>query len=224
VNIASTQAAQQTSQRDSTGVGQANLGSQDFMRLLVTQLQNQDPLEPQKGTEFTAQLAQFSSLEQLVNVNSMLAQLASLQAAVANTQAAGFIGQEVTAAGDEIAVSEGQASGAEFRLDHAADDVKITIRDGAGSVVRVIDLGGADAGTHAVEWDGLNTAGSPVPDGTYHMEIEAVSGGDQITALPLVRGIVDGIDFDQEGTFLLINGRRVALGDILGVRAPQGGA
>lgn len=224
MNVSSATAADTVGSQAAVQVGGSTLGQQDFLQLLVTQLQHQDPLEPQPATEFTAQLAQFSSLEQLMNVNTALQQLASFQAAVANTQTASFIGREVTAVGTEIRVAGGQASHAALRLDSAADAVQVTIRDATGSAVRVIDLGPLAAGTHDIGWDGTNTAGLAVPDGTYSFEISAAADGEEVAALPLTSGLVEGVEFEEEGTFLIIGGRRVALANIIGIRAVSGGA
>lgn len=226
--LTQSQGAQSSSAPSAAG-GQAGLtntaqtlGQQDFLRLLVTQLQAQDPLNPQEPTEFTAQLAQFSSLEQLINVNTSIQQLAQFQAAVANTAVASFIGNEITAHGNKITLNAGQAGGADFRLAANADDVKVTIRSSAGAVVRVLSLGPASEGVHAVEWDGLNSGGVAAPDGTYTFEVEATSGGERVDAETLMRGLVTGIDFDATGTFLIMGSTRIPLGDLIGVRQPAG--
>lgn len=203
-----------------TGVGNSALGRDDFLMLLVTQLQNQNPLEPQTANEFTAQLAQFSSLEQLFNVNDTLSTLASLQAAVTNTQATGLIGRQITAYGQSISVADGQVSRAEFQLPDDAQNVKVTISDSQGNVVRVLELGPLGEGTHTIDWNGLRTDGTPAPDGTYSFTVEAEDAqGKPIQADCMVTGIVTGIDFDTTGTYLLIGTRRVALADLVGVRA-----
>jgi flagellar basal-body rod modification protein FlgD len=199
-------------------VGGSTLGQQDFLRLLVTQLQAQDPLNPQDSTEFTAQLAQFSSLEQLMNVNSMLDQLAAFEAAIANTQAASLIGRDVLALGNGISVTDGEASFAEITLGAEADEVTVTIRDDAGSVIRVLDLGELGAGDHTVAWDGLTDGGSLAPNGNYTFEVSAKADGEDVSVETHIRGRVEGIDFDINGTFLLVAGRRISLGDVISIR------
>jgi flagellar basal-body rod modification protein FlgD len=198
--------------------GSSALGQEDFLQLLVTQLQAQDPLNPQDSTEFTAQLAQFSSLEQLMNVNAMLNQLAAFEAAMANTQAANLIGQEVKALGNQISVQGGDASQAGFELNTHADTVKVTIRDEAGAVIDVIEMTNINSGEHAIEWDGLTGAGTQAADGAYTFSVEAESGGESISAESYIRGRVEGVDFNTNGTFLVVGDRHISLGDVISIR------
>jgi flagellar basal-body rod modification protein FlgD len=200
-------------------VGSSSLTREDFLMLLVTQLQSQDPLNPQDSTEFTAQLAQFSALEQQMNSNELLMQLMSLEAAVANTNSASFIGRNVTAYSEEIGVHEGNISQVQVNLLSGADDVTITIRDGSGATVRVIEMGSLDSGMHDIEWDGTDMVGNPVSDGSYTFSVEATANGEAVETEPIVFGLVEGVEFDTNGTFLIINGERVALANIIAVES-----
>ena len=112
------------------------LGKDDFLTMLITQLQNQDPLNPTDSVEYTAQLAQFSSLEQLSNVNQNLEYLQMFQASINNAQAVSFIGKEITALGDGIQVTDGVAEACEFRLSADASGVTIAAVQGLYEMVQ----------------------------------------------------------------------------------------
>jgi flagellar basal-body rod modification protein FlgD len=200
-------------------VGSNTLTRDDFLLLLVTQLQSQDPLNPQDSTEFTAQLAQFSALEQQMNSNDLLQQLMGLEAAVANTNSASFIGRNVTAYSDEIGVHGDSISQVRINLLSGADEVKVTIRDGSGATVRVIEMGSLEGGHHDIAWDGTDMVGNRVADGTYTFSVEATAGGEVVETEPIVVGLVEGVEFDTDGTFLIVNGERIALANIIGVEA-----
>jgi flagellar basal-body rod modification protein FlgD len=205
-----------------TGSG-ATLGQEEFLQLLVTQLESQDPLNPQDSTEFTAQLAQFSALEQQMNTNSLIEQLLTFEAAIANTQAAGFIGQEATVYGSEITVQDGEISEAQFNLGSAAEEVTVTICDASGATVRVITLSDVDSGIHEIEWDGTNGSGSNVGDGTYSFSVAATGAGEAIDVETYIIGIVDEVAFEVDGTYLVIDDQHAALGNLIAVRAPGSG-
>ncbi|MBN1478088.1 flagellar hook assembly protein FlgD [Candidatus Sumerlaeota bacterium] len=207
----------------STSGSGSTLGQEEFLRLLVTQLESQDPLNPQDSTEFTAQLAQFSALEQQLNTNNLIEQLLTFEAAIANTQAASFIGQEATVYGSEITVQDGEISQAQFNLGSAAEEVTITIRDANGTAVRVITLSDVESGIHDIEWDGANGAGADVADGTYSFSVAATTADETIDVETHITGIVDEIAFETDGTYLVIDGRHVALGNLIAVRAPGSG-
>lgn len=208
-----------TSPTSTSGSG-STLGQAEFLELLVAQLESQDPMNPQDSTEFTAQLAQFSALEQQMNTNTLIEQLLTFEAAIANTQAAGFIGQEATVYGSEITVQDGDISEAQFNLGSAAEEVTVTIRDASGATVRVITLGDVDSGIHDIEWDGASGSGADVGDGTYSFSVAATSAGETIDVETYITGIVDEVSFEIDGTYLVIDGQHAALGNLIAVRAP----
>jgi flagellar basal-body rod modification protein FlgD len=191
------------------------------MLLLVTQLQYQDPLEPQSATEFTAQLATFSSLEEQTKMNDALEQITSLQAALANVNAASFIGKDVTAIGDTVNVQDGEFTNPEIYLDSNATSVKVTIRNASGSTIRVIEYDSMDAGTHTLDWDGKDASGAAVSDGEYTVSVEALADDTEVYSEVRVTGLVEGVEFDLNGTFLIVGGSQVALTDIISVSQPS---
>jgi flagellar basal-body rod modification protein FlgD len=156
------------------------LGKDDFLTLLVAQLQHQDPLNPQDSTEFTAQLAQFSSLEQLGNVNDNLEYLKLATAAANNTEAVSLIGKQIIAAGNAIQREDGAAVACNFELAAEASAVAVNIYDPNGNFIRTFEGGALSAGAQALEWDGKDSQGHSVPDGVYSFEVLAVDYNDRI--------------------------------------------
>jgi flagellar basal-body rod modification protein FlgD len=193
-----------------------------FLNLLVTQLQNQDPLNPTDSTEFTAQLAQFSSLEQLGNVNANLKQLQNFQASINNSQAVSLIGKEITANGDLLELTGGHPAGCDFKLDEDATVVVASIYDLAGGFVTSIEGQNLTAGQHTLYWDGTDKIGNPVTPGNYTFEILAAdAAGNNIQTTTFFSGIVNKVIFENNTTYLFSGGQKVALGDVIQVAAPE---
>jgi flagellar basal-body rod modification protein FlgD len=211
--------SQATAAGTSTTAGvSSSMGKDAFLRLLITQLQHQDPLNPADSTEFTAQLAQFSSLEQLSNINTHLGVLKLYQASINNAQAVGFIGKEILANGNSIEKSAGRAAACEFELPAEAKRLVVTIYDAAGGFVKDIDLSGNFSGRQKVAWDGTDRNGNPVADGSYRFEVQAEGvNGNSLSVSPRSRGIVTGVVFEDGVTFLVTGQHRFAIGDVLQV-------
>ena len=196
----------------------AVMGKDDFLHLLVTQLQHQDPLNPMDSTEFTAQLAQFTSLEQLNNMNENLSYLLLYQASINNSQAVGFIGKTLTALGDSINLADGIPDEIHFELAEDASDTSLNIYDSEGDLVRVLEGGGLDAGKQTMEWDGMNSQGETMPDGLYRFEVVASdSNGDTVKCTTLVNGRVSGVTFKDNVTYLLLGDREIPMGSVIEV-------
>ena len=194
------------------------LGKDDFLTLLITQLQNQDPLDPTDSVEYTAQLAQFSSLEQLSNVNQNLEYLQLYQASINNAQAVSFIGKEVTALGDRIQISEGSAEACEFNLAANASGVTINIYNEAGNLVKTIEAGSMDSGRQSIQWDGTDQNGNQMKDGDYTFEVMAVDADEQpVEAITYSTGIVSGVTFIQGTTYFMVEDQRIPIADIVEV-------
>jgi flagellar basal-body rod modification protein FlgD len=201
----------------STAVSQS-MGKDAFLKLLITQLQHQDPLNPADSTEFTAQLAQFSSLEQLNNINTNLGTLQLYQASINNAQAVGFIGKEILANGNSIEKTAGRPVACEFDLSADAKRLVVTIYDATGGFVKDIDLSGQFSGRQTVAWDGTDRNGNPVPDGAYRFEVQAEGAdGIALSVSPRSRGIVTGVVFEDGVTYLITGQNRFAIGEVLQV-------
>jgi flagellar basal-body rod modification protein FlgD len=196
------------------------LDKDDFLTLLVAQLQHQDPLNPSDSTEFTAQLAQFSSLEQLQNINDTLANFEVYQSTLNNIEAAGFIGSTITAAGNTLIVSEGVADDISVELGDDCASAYIKIYDSSGEFVTDIDAGRLAEGTHTIEWDGTDEYGNPVDDGLYTFSVMAVdANGDSVASTSYISGTVTGIDYRSGETLLLVGDQEVAISSLVRIEA-----
>lgn len=200
----------------------SELGQEDFLLLLVTQLSNQDPLNPMDGQEFAAQLAQFSSLEQLITIGDTLDQSNAVNGLLAQSMnsgvAAGLIGKEIEAEGVDLFVSEGKPSEISFELGEAATSLTVDIKNEAGQVIRTVDLGQRGKGEHAFSWDGKDTDGNEVANGKYSVEIHAAdAAGNEVGSRTFMKGIVDKITFGPEGILVWVGQTSIALGNVRSV-------
>jgi flagellar basal-body rod modification protein FlgD len=197
------------------------LGKGDFLKLLTVQLQYQDPMDPQGNTEMVAQLAAFSSLEQLENMNRNLASSLDLDLILTqvlnNTAAAGLIGKSVLANGNAVEIdSAGESTSVNFDLAATAASVTVTIYDESGVLVRTIEEAGIEAGRQSLEWDGKDSGGNDVAAGTYTFKVAASDGdGNPIGVSPLVRGRVDVVKFVNGAAVLVLDGVEVSISEII---------
>lgn len=200
-----------------------SLGRDAFMKLLVSQLSNQDPLSPLQDHEFVSQLATFSSLEQLEGINEGIQVTVLMNQAVNNSLATNLIGKEVLVSGGALELAEeGDPS---FRLDLAGDArVTLEITDANGAVVRTIDLGAKSKGTSEVSWDGKDDEGNRLDPGTYRVKVTATdASGTAVGAGTRVRALVEGVRFVEGIGYLVVGGAEVPLSDVEEVLAPIGG-
>jgi len=213
-----TTAAQEIASRAGGAVANAaskTMGKEAFLTLLITQLQHQDPLNPADSTEFTAQLAQFSSLEQLSNINSNLDALKLYQASSNNAQAVAFIGKQVVSKGNHLELASDLPATCEFELSAAAQRAAVSIYDATGGFVADIQMTGLNAGRQSVAWNGKDRNGNPAPAGNYTFEVQAEGAkGEKLTATPYTRGTVTGVIFENNTTYLMVGQSRIALGDV----------
>ena len=181
-------------------------GAQDrFMTLLVTQMKNQDPLNPMDNAQVTSQLAQLSTVSGIDKMNTTLESLINSVKGTQTSEATGMIGHGVFAAGSGIDLAGGKGQfGVE--LDSKADAVKVTIKDGSGTVVRTLDVGTADAGIKQLQWDGKTESGAAPVDGHYPFEVTATNGGEKVTATTLGYGTVSSITNGSGGVKLNVTG------------------
>jgi len=198
------------------------LGKDDFLNLLITQLQNQDPLNPTDSTEFTAQLAQFSSLEQLNNVNTNLEQLQNFQASANNSQAVSLLGKEITTNGNFLQLTDGGPVGFDLSLSGDAATVVSSVYDSTGGFVKSFESQNMAAGQHTLFWDGTDRDGNPAVDGSYTFEILAADAdGHDIKTETFFTGTVDKVTFENNTPFLISGNQKIAVGDVIKVATPQ---
>ena len=181
------------------------LGRDTFLTMLVAQLQNQDPLNPMDGTDFSAQLAQFSQLEQLINLNDSMEMLANSFTENSEGDVMGYLGKQVTGKVDSMNVSEGTVSGGFYNL-AAPADVMITITDADGKTIKTLYEGQQGSGSHLIAWDGTNTAGEAVEDGTYKYTVMAHTGYGFAEIPSTITGNVEGITYNNGKPYLVVQG------------------
>lgn len=197
------------------------LNEADFLNLLVTQLQNQDPLNPMESAEFSAQLAQFSSLEELIEINENLLFMSDSNIANAQLNALSLIGKEVTFQDTVFLVQDGQAGQVEFDLAEDAERVVVRIYDPSGAEVDAVSLGELEAGTQTYQWDAEDNVGLNAEDGAYTYEVEAFDAdGQAVNVTARTSFLVEGVEFFEGQTLLKVNGELVPLSSIVSVSEP----
>lgn len=176
-----------------------------FLTLLVTQLKNQDPLNPLDNAQITSQLAQLSTVSGINQLNSTLSSLSASMDAKQYLQAAGLVGHYVVADGNAMTLADKKATGA-FELAADADRVTVAVTDAAGRVVRQIDMGAETSGVVTFDWDGTDDGGKTLSDGKYTLSVTATSNGKSVTATPLAVGQVKGLIPGANGGTLNVDG------------------
>lgn len=203
--------------------GSDMLGQETFLQLLTTQLQNQDPLNPQSNEEFVAQLAQFSSLEQLVGLNDSVDSLYMATASMNNASMTQLLGREVVAWSDQFHYDgEGNVT-IEYEASSDAAAAELTITDESGDVVWSGPMGALEEGEGSYSWDGRDLSGNVVDEGVYTFSITAQdSDGDDIEVLGQLRGEIDGMSYASGAPVPSISGVEIDLGDIIRVETVDG--
>jgi flagellar basal-body rod modification protein FlgD len=206
-----------------TPQGSSKLGKDEFLRLLTTQLSNQDPLDPVDNQAFIAQLATFASVEQQSAMNSTLESLLVAQASSNQTNVAVLVGKEITFNSDQVALPTMGSVDIKGKLTDEAKKVSAIIKDDKGKVVRSIVLNGTQAaGEINLKWDGLNESGARVPQGNYTVTLTAEdAAGKSVPVSTSGRGRATGVSFAEGFPQLIVNGVRVRLSDVVEVNEPN---
>jgi len=192
----------------------------DFLTLLTTQLQHQDPLAPMDSTEFTNQIVQFSQVEQQINLNQKLDDLVALQLSSISSVALGYVGMDISYLSAEMNYDGSTPVTVNYSLSDAALNAKINIRDETGELVYSGTVP-KEAGRHEFVWNGLDTSGQPVEEGTYSVTIDAIDENeDPIDTSTAVSGRVHGIETQNGVIYVLVGDRAVAISSILQARLP----
>ncbi|MDP2829115.1 MAG: flagellar hook assembly protein FlgD [Sulfuricellaceae bacterium] len=176
-----------------------------FLKLLVTQMKNQDPLNPLDNAEVTSQMAQLSTVTGIDKLNDTVKALSDSFAAGQSLQAAGLVGHGVMIEGDKLQLLDGLAFGG-VELNQPVDSLVINVKDASGKVIHSVDLGAQGAGMAPFEWDGSTDSGTDAANGTYKFEIEAKLAGKKVdaTALSLVQ--VASVSLGAQGIKLNVAG------------------
>ena len=184
-----------------------DMGREEFLAILLAQLQNQDPLDPMDGEEFVAQLAVFSQLEQQMNTNDLLEVIASYESSINASQSMNLLGSDIKAVGSQVTIRKGESTPITYVLPEGGD-VIVKVYDDEGEVLREIDVGYRAAGQHEYSWDGLDDNGEQVPDGSYKIAVIGYNDNDlPMTDVTVVsQGPVTGLTFDDDGVPVLLVG------------------
>jgi flagellar basal-body rod modification protein FlgD len=198
---------------------ETGMNKDDFLKLFVTQLQNQDPLNPMDGTQFIGQLAQLTQVEQAYNTNTNLQNILNAMNGNTSYSAVSLIGKDVLASGSQVALTEGNQSVLNYQLPQSAASSEIVITDAGGNVVRRISGAGGSAGDYSVTWDGKDDGNNALPAGTYNFQVNGVdASGNRFSAASLMQGTVSGVKFEGSSPVLTVGGVDVALSSIVGVK------
>jgi flagellar basal-body rod modification protein FlgD len=197
--------------------GGDRLEKDDFLKLLMTQMTNQDPLNPLDSKGMMDQFAQMGSLEQLQNINVGLDRLNKSQAEVLQSTAAAYLEKDVTVKGGTARVEGGATTPVEYKIPRDAS-VQVTIIDPGGSPVRTIDLGAQGPGSHQMAWDGKDADGDVVPNGRYAVQFTARSSDESEVPVDMfVTGRVSGVRFEDGKQFIKLHGDEYTTGDVVSV-------
>ncbi len=189
-----------------------------FLRLLTTQLQNQNPLEPLDTNEFTQQLVQFSQVEQQINMNQQMATLIALQKSAQTATAINYVGATATVDGSTAKLANSSASWVFSTDKPATATVNIKSANGVLAYSRTFPLTG---GAQSLTWDGKGTDGTQWPDGEYTISVTAKdASGQNVSVSTEVKGTVDGVDLTQDPPLLKIGSKSYALDKIKQVVRP----
>lgn len=197
-----------------------SMGKEDFLKLMLAQLQNQDPLNPMEGTEFASQLAEFTSLEQLINLNDAMDTSINadyfLSQSINNTLAATLIGKEVKLDGSSFKNDGDENVTLGYNLSNKANSVTVNIYNEAGVLVKTIENAPKNSGDNKLIWDFTDNEGNSVPEGNYTFKVEATDAeSNPISNSTFVLGKIDGVKYTSEGTMLVVNGLEYYISDIL---------
>lgn len=192
------------------------LGKEEFLKLLITQLENQDPLNPMDDKEFVAQLAQFSSLEQLTNISEQVKTINKNNTKQDMVGAVGFIGKDIMAAGDQISKDGNNVSAMYYSIEDPVQKIFFNIFDQHGNMVRTVETQARQAGEYEFNWDGRDYNGNAVSDGNYsvYMAAEGING-EPVLADTRVAGRVSGVqNIDGVSYLRLTDGRMFNFHDV----------
>jgi flagellar basal-body rod modification protein FlgD len=182
-----------------------NAANEDrFLRMLVAQLKNQDPLNPLDNAQVTTQMAQISTVEGINKLNATLSAMAAAAGGQQALQATTMVGRSVLASGNTMVLGEGGAAGG-YQLAGDADGLTLTVKAASGAVVHTAQLGAQQAGLHVFNWDGMADNGTPAAPGAYSFEITAKNGKETVGVETLTLGRVDGVTPNDKGARLSVN-------------------
>lgn len=204
-------------------VGNDKLDKEAFMKLMLAQMKNQDPMNPMESHELAAQLAQFSSVEQLNNVNDTLVEMKNGQKPTESFQALNFIGKAVAGDSSKLVRAKGDKQhDIGYKLPEDAPEVKIQIKNDRKETIRTVTLTNMKSGDNSFEWNGLDERGLPAPSGEYSFVFEAKAANEKKLAVKTdFQGVISGVNYTPEGPVLLVGTQSVKLKDVKKIVDPS---
>lgn len=197
----------------------SDLGQDDFLTLMLAQLENQDPTKPVDNVEFLSQIAQFSQVSGIQSLQTSFANFSDQFSTQMALDAGSMIGSEAILASDYLQLEEGAVANASIDVPEGVDQVEISVRDQVGTLVDRFVVDTDSSGIRPLEWDGKNSEGIQSPTGIYNFSA-LVRGEAGDTALPLyVHERVDSVLLDQTGAGMMLgmsSGREIGMTDIVG--------
>jgi flagellar basal-body rod modification protein FlgD len=200
----------------STTTHSTTLDSSDFITILLAQLEYQDPNDPVDDKEMASQLVQYSNLEMLTEINDGIQELVSASSDEDILNAANYIGKSIKSTGYNLTVSDGTVSTLYYSLGEAVTNVTANVYDTDGDLISSVSLGSKGVGEYSYVWDGTDTDGNAVSDGTYGIIIKAEnSEGESVVVQSQISGVVTGVKTSDGTTYLeLEDGRTVELSNV----------
>ena len=200
---------------------QGAMNKDTFLRLLITELQNQNPLEPMNNQDFVNQMVQFQNMEQMTNMSQSLQDYLGTLHATTKLQASSVVGKYVVIEGNEVTLSGGLADSVLYSME-AEGNVMIKIKDEDGQVVRTESIGYKDAGIQSYRWDGKNDYGAVLPDGTYSYQLSTIDeSGNQQEFGGVIGGIVQAVQYVDDEIYVILNGEKYNYEKIIEVSAVE---
>jgi flagellar basal-body rod modification protein FlgD len=190
-----------------------------FLKMLIAQLQYQDPLNPIENSEFTAQLAQINTVQQLEGLNKNMGYQQLYLASINNSQSIEFIGKEVLASGDTIYYDGANKPDIQYTLNGSAASVAVSIFDQNNQLISTIRCGSQRAGAQTITWDGYDKNGNQMTAGPYRYSVQAVDlEGTPVDSTKMLTGRVDGVTFQDGVTYVTVHGQKIPIGDIIQIQ------
>lgn len=200
------------SDQKATGKKKNEMGKDDFIKLMSAQLKHQDPMSPMKNEDMAAQLAQFSALEQMVNVNTNLEKMTAGQKPQENVLAASLIGKRIMTDSSKFILQKGAQPEMKFNLPTDAQSVSVSVVDAKGEIVREFELGTMAKGAQSIRWDGKNTKSIDSNPGEYTYRVNALDQQNKAMNIDnTTSGLVSGVSFEAGKALLLVDGKKIPM-------------
>jgi flagellar basal-body rod modification protein FlgD len=223
MTVSSTQPTTTTQTPASAPTAPANpsgdMGQDTFLKLLVEQLKDQDPMSPMQSQDMVAQLAQLSSVQQLTSINTALGQMQTSNNTAAGLQSSGLIGRNITANTNHLNLSDATKSPqGNYSLGAAAETVTVNVRDANSNIVRTMTLNSQTAGQKSFAWDGKADDGTQAPNANYTFDVTAKNvAGTPVQASTEASGLVTEVTYENGAPEVVVGGAHIPLGDVTSI-------